>query len=106
MDQVSELVLQLEWYAPKDSFMHMMHEHFQFLNESLNIALDNYADLSFSNCTKRGLINGLGQLSRMLFGTAMDEDMEDLRERYNQLASLAANQNKAINMNSLQIKQN
>ncbi len=48
-------------------------------------------------------MNVLGQLSRMLFGTAMDEDVHDLLERYNHLASLAANQNKAINMNSLQI---
>ncbi len=39
----------------------------------------------------------------MLFGTAMDGDVQDLRERYNHLASLAANQNKAINMNSLHI---
>ncbi len=39
----------------------------------------------------------------MLFGTAMDEDVEDLRERYNHLASLAANQNKAIDMRSLHI---
>ncbi len=81
----------------------MTHEHLRYLNETLNIALDNYADPSFSNRTKRGLINGLGQLSRMLFGITMDEDVEDLRERYNHLASLAANQNKAINMNSLNI---
>ncbi len=59
----------------------------------LNIALDNYVDPSFSNSTKQGLINGLWQLSRMLFGTAMDEDVEDHRERYNHLASPAANQN-------------
>ncbi len=62
--------------------------------------MNNYVDPSFSNRTKRCLINGLGQLSRM-FGTAMDEDVEGLRERYNHLASLAANQNTAINMNSL-----
>ncbi len=103
MDQVTELVLQLERNALKDSVTRMMHERLRYLNETLNIALDNYADPSFSNHTKRGLINGLGQLSRMLFGTAMDEDVQDLRERYNHLASLAANQNKAINMNSLHI---
>ncbi len=57
--------------------------------------------LSFSNRSNRGLINGLRELSRMLFGTWMDEDVEDLRERYNHLASLVANQNKTINMNSL-----
>ncbi len=73
----------------------------RYLNETLNIALDKYADPSFSNRTKRVLINGLGQRSRTLFGTAMDEDVEDLRERYNLLASLTANQNKAINMKSL-----
>ncbi len=103
MDQVTELVLQLEWNAPKDAFTRMMHERLRYLNETLNSALDNYADPSFFNRTKRGLINGLGQLSRMLFGTAMDGDMQDPRERYNHLASLAANQNKAINMNSLYI---
>ncbi len=75
----------------------MMHERLRYLNETLNIALDNYADPSFSNRTKRGLINGLGQLSRMLYGTAMDEDVENFRERYNHLASLVAKENKAIN---------
>ncbi len=72
MDQVTELVLQLERNAPKDGVTRMMHERLRYLNETLNIALDNYADPSFSNRTKRGLINGLGQISRMLFGTAMD----------------------------------
>ncbi len=49
------------------------------------------------------MINGLGQISHILFGTAMDEDLQNLRERYNHLASLAANLNKAMNMNSLHI---
>ncbi len=81
MDQVTELVLQLERNAPKDGVMRMMHERLRYINETLNIALDNYADPSFSNRTKRGLTNGLGQLSRMLFGTSMDKVVEDLRER-------------------------
>ncbi len=87
-DQVTELVSQLDRNAPKDGVTRKMHERLRYLNETLNIALDNYADPSFSNSTKRGLINGLGQLSRLLFGTAMDEDVENLRERYNHLASL------------------
>ncbi len=33
----------------------------------------------------------------------MDEDVQELPEIYNHLASLAATQNKAINMNSLHI---
>ncbi len=89
MDQATELVLQLERNAPKDGVTRMMHKCLLYLNETLNIDLDNYANPSFSNRTKRGLINGHGQLSRMLFGTAMDEDVQDLRERYNHLTSLA-----------------
>ncbi len=88
MDQVTEMVSQLDRKAPEDGVTRMMHERLRYLNETLNIALDNYADPSFSNSTKRDLINGLGQLSRMLFGTAMDEDVENLRGRYNHLASL------------------
>ncbi len=86
MHQVNELVLQLERSAPKDGFMRMMHERLRYLKETLNIALDNYADPSFSNRTNPGLINGLRQLSLMLFETAMDEDVKDLRERYIHLA--------------------
>ncbi len=103
MEQVTELVLQLDRNAREEGVTCIMHELLRYLNETPNIALDNYADLSFFNRTKRGLINGLGQLSSMLFGTAMNEDVEDLRERYNHLASLAANRIKAIYMNSLRI---
>ncbi len=103
MDQVNELVLQLDRNASKDGVTRMMYEHLRYLHETLNIALDTYADPSFSKRTKRDLINGLGQLSLMLIRTAMDEDVEDLRERYNHLTSLTANQNKTINMNSLHI---
>ena len=45
----------------------------------------------------------MGKLSRMLFGTAMNEDVEDLRENYNQLASIASSNNKAIHLNCKQI---
>ncbi len=100
LDQVTKLVLQLERNSVEDSVTRMMHERLRYLNETLNIALDNYANPSFSNRTKRSLINGLGQLPRMLYETAMAEGVENLRERYNHLASLAVNQNKAINMNS------
>ncbi len=36
----------------------------------------------------------------MFFGTAMNEDVEELRDRYNHLVSLASAHNKAINLNS------
>ncbi len=39
----------------------------------------------------------------MLFGTAMNEDVEELRDRYNYLISLASAPNKAITLNSRNI---
>ncbi len=39
----------------------------------------------------------------MLFGTAMNEDVEELRDRYNHLAVLASAHNKAIDFNSKHI---
>ena len=67
------------------------------------MALEIYADLDVINRTKRGLINGVGELSRMLFGTAIDEDVEDLRKKYNELASIASSNNKVIHLNCKQI---
>ncbi len=48
---------------------------------------------------KRGLMDGIGKLSRMLFGTAMDEDVEQLRGRYNHLTSIASAEYRAIHIN-------
>ena len=70
-----------------------------YLNVSITYALDNYYGFDVSNRMKRGLIDGIGHLSRMLFGTAMNEDVEELRERYDQLSSIASLNNKAIELN-------
>ncbi len=45
------------------------------------------------------LIRGLEQLSRMLFGAAMNEGALDLREKFNHLISFAFVQNKLIYLN-------
>ncbi len=39
----------------------------------------------------------------MLFGTAMNKDVEELRDRYNHLALLASAHNKAMRFNSKHI---
>ncbi len=71
------------------------------MNEILTLALENYADVHLSSRSKRGLIDGLGHLSRYLFGTAMDADVQELREQYTYLSKLAEEQNKVINLNSV-----
>ncbi len=50
---------------------------FTYVNHTLTDILDSYGGLT-SHRVKRGLINDLGQLSRMLFGIAIDEDVVEL----------------------------
>ena len=80
-------------------------DRLSYINDSLNIALENFGGLPAANRTKRGFINGLGYLSRMLFGTAMDEDVVELRDRYNQLLTHASTQDKIIKIHSQHITQ-
>ncbi len=73
------------------------------MNETLTLALENYHSFPLSHRQTRRFIDGIGHLSRMLFGTAMNEDVEELRDRYNHLALLASAHNKAIRFNSKHI---
>ncbi len=64
-------------------------------NETLTFALEKYHGFPLSHRHKRGLFDGLRHLSRRLFGTAMNEEVEELRDRYNHSASLDSVHNKA-----------
>ncbi len=67
------------------------------------LALENYHGFPLSHRQKQEFSDGIGHLSRMLFGIAMNEDVEELRDRYNHLALLASAHNKAIRFNSKHI---
>ncbi len=69
------------------------------VSNTLTLAMENYDGVAASKHTKRGLADGIGQLSRTFLGTAMQECVEDLRDRYNYLTSVATAQNKAITLN-------
>ncbi len=53
--------------------------------------------------TKRGLLNIVGEAPKLLFGTATDDDVRDLRERYNHVFSFAAHNRRVINLNYMKI---
>ncbi len=80
-------------------FLHLLYARIAFVNETLTLALENYADVHLSHRPKRGLVDGLGHLSRYLFGTALDSDVQELRHKYTYLTNIAEAQNKAINLN-------
>ncbi len=81
----------------------LFHARVEFVNGTLSLALYNYSNFPRAHRPKRGLLDGIGQLSRMIFGTTMNKDVEELRGRYNHLVSLASAQNKAIISNSRNI---
>ncbi len=72
----------------------LLNARVTYINETLTLALDNYDGINLANRAKRSPIDGIGQISRMLFGTAMNEDVVKLREKLNQLTSFASAQNK------------
>ncbi len=66
------------------------------MKETQTFALDNYYGFPLSHRHKRRLINELGKLSHALFRTAMNEDVDQLRNWYNRVVLLASPLNKAI----------
>ncbi len=85
-------------------FFHLLHVRVTYLSDTLTLALDNHNDFTLAKSTKRGLITGIGQFSGMLFGNAINEDVVELREIFNQLNSFASARNKLIHLNSQNIK--
>ncbi len=81
----------------------LLRNRLTYVNHSLTDILDSYGGLT-SHRAKRRPINGLGQLSRMLFGTAMDEDVVELRQKFNSLIAYAPSQSKVITLNSHHIQ--
>ncbi len=67
------------------------------------LALNKYNGINLVNCTKRSRIDGIGQLTRVLFATAIDEAVVELPEKFNQLTSFANVQEKLIHINSRNI---
>lgn len=53
----------------------------------LTHALDSYGGATLYKNTKRGLSGGIGKLSPLLFESAMNEDVIELRDNFNQLVS-------------------
>ncbi len=75
------------------------------MNETVSLALDSFANLDVPHRQKRGLITGLRRISQLMFGTAMADDVDDLKERYAHLTNLAESQKKTITLNALHVAQ-
>lgn len=104
VQQLNATLWQLEKGLSKNSkhsgeFIPILYSRIQYIHDTHILALESYDGLDLTNSTKRGLTDGIAKLSHVLFGTVMNEDVEELRERYNQLTSVAFANNKAIHLN-------
>ncbi len=104
-DQLDTALSQFENNFPEEvgaytHFLPLLHALVTYLNDTLTLALGNYNGINLPNYTKRGLVDGTGQLPHMLFGTAMNEDVMELREKFNHLTSFASAENKLIYLSS------
>lgn len=104
--QLQEVMFRLEEDYPVNyvqDFKTLIHARFQYLNDTITMALSSYNVEPSSNRSKRGLIDGLGELSRLVFGTAMDSDVEELRDQYTALHAIAVATDKEVRLNSRNI---
>ncbi len=77
----------------------LLHARLSYLNDTISLASDTSIGLNGPSRAKHGLIDVIGKVSRMLFGMAMDEDVEHLRKRYNHLTSIASANYRTIHIN-------
>lgn len=93
----------------KPSFRHahtilrLLRARLTSLTDKLDTTVYDYGKHPVHARTKRGLLNIFGKLSQSLFGTAMDEDVQDLRHHYQHLINVVAANRRVINLHSQHI---
>ncbi len=101
-------LLQVEYDLPQVvavsvEFLQLLHARQELVNETITLALNDYHDFSLSHGHKQRPNGVIVQHSCMLSRTAMNKDVEKLRERHNHLALLDSAHNKTIHLNSKHI---
>ncbi len=86
------------WDDPLD-LLKLFASRFAFVSDTVALTLESYLGLEGPAREKRAWVEGLGEISRDLFGTAMQKGVNELRDRYNQLTTLASANNRAIQIN-------
>ncbi len=70
----------LKMYAPRITFV----------NDTVALALESFLGLKGPPREKRAWLEPIGELSHDIFGTAMQRDIDELRDKYNQLTALTS----------------
>ena len=100
VDQLSATLSELEkGRTYPDRITLLLADRLYFVKDTVRDALNNYNTLTTAQRSKRGLVDGIGQVAKMLFGTALDSDVKDLQKRYNNLVTAAKSTNKMVELN-------
>ncbi len=91
-----------QWDDPL-SLLKMVASRITFANDTIALALESYIGLEGPAREKRAWFEPIEELSQCLFGTALQKDVDELRNRYNQLANLAAVNNREVHLNCIKL---
>ncbi len=80
VDQLSTVLNDLEQESPyPDRVKRLLIDRLLFVKENVFNALNIYDTLQSAQCSKRGLVDGIGKIAKMLFGTAFDAGVKHTR---------------------------
>ena len=85
-----------------DELISFKHDYFHSLDSVSN--LFTWSVSRIPNRRKRGIVNGVGEVARFLFGTAMDSDVNRLQETVKNLYANNREQELEINLHSKILK--
>ena len=108
-NMVQEIDKKLSWqtdthpYVQVAKTLNLLKARLSYLRSMLAIATHDYNQHPVHAIVKRGLVNIVGYGARSLFGTAMDHEVQDLRQRYSQLISIAETNKRIVNLNHINI---
>ena len=104
-DMVQDIERKLEWqtdarpYIQVAKTLNLIKARLSFLRGMLAIAMHDYKQHPMHARVERGLVDLLGYAARELIGTAMHEDIVDLRQRYSHLFSIAETNKRIVHFN-------
>ena len=101
-DKISTQLDEVEKRLP--SYTLVLRERLEQLRDLILSEQGNYEGMHLGTRSKRGLFDGIGHLSRAVFGTALDSDVQTLRNKYNHLASTAMSNSKSIRLTAKNVQ--
>ena len=83
--------------------LQLLWDRVLFLQAKVDKANRNYASHPIHSRKRRGLLNLVGSAANFFFGTATEDEVQDLRDHYNKLLDSAARNQRVVSLNCKKI---